>query len=45
MLSIQDGLTFRCGKELTLSLLMATQETFRDIVYQDQTALNVQSDL
>ena len=30
---------------LTLSLLMTTQEAFVDSVDQDQTALNVQSDL
>ena len=34
-----------CGKELTLSLLMMTQEGFVDSVDQDQTAQNGQSDL
>ena len=33
------------GNGLTLSLLMTTQEDFVDIVHQDQTAKNVQSDL
>ena len=30
-----------CGKELTLSLLMMTQEAFVDNVDQDQTAQNI----
>ena len=33
------------GTELTLSILMTTQEAFVDSVDQDQTVQNVQSDL